>query len=84
MLIADETGDIKKGVKSVGVARQHTGVTGPVENAQVSVHLSYGSARGGRSSTGSCIRAGTGRAPARSMRHAAARPACPGSGPGRW
>ncbi|MGW2207366.1 IS701 family transposase [Streptomyces sp. NPDC001774] len=46
VLIADETGDIKKGVKSVGVARQYTGVTGQVENAQVSVHLSYGSARG--------------------------------------
>ncbi|MEJ8639915.1 IS701 family transposase [Streptomyces sp. MS2.AVA.5] len=46
VLIADETGDIKKGTKSVGVARQYTGVTGQVENAQVSVHLSYGSARG--------------------------------------
>ncbi|MCT9105310.1 transposase [Streptomyces mirabilis] len=46
VLIADETGDIKKGVKSAGVARQYTGVTGQVENAQVSVHLSYGSSRG--------------------------------------
>ena len=46
VLIADETGDIKKGTKSVGVARQYTGVTGQVEHAQVSVHLSYGSARG--------------------------------------
>nr|WP_324289662.1 transposase [Streptomyces sp. H27-G5] len=46
VLIADETGDIKKGIKSAGVARQYTGVTGQVENAQVSVHLSYGSSRG--------------------------------------
>ncbi|MEU6079563.1 transposase [Streptomyces sp. NPDC047108] len=46
MLIADETGDIKKGVKCAGVARQYTGVTGQVENAQVSVHLSHGSSRG--------------------------------------
>ncbi|MFJ2110023.1 transposase [Streptomyces microflavus] len=40
LLIADETGDIRKGTKSVGVARQYTGVAGHVENAQVSVHLS--------------------------------------------
>lgn len=46
VLIADETGDIKKGTKSAGVDRQYTGVTRQVENAQVSVHLSYGSSRG--------------------------------------
>ncbi|MGP3733044.1 IS701 family transposase [Streptomyces sp. GDS52] len=46
VLIADETGDIKKGTKSVGVARQYTGTAGRIENAQVSVHLSYGSSRG--------------------------------------
>lgn len=46
VLIADETDDIKMGVKSAGVARQYTGVTGQVENAQVSVHLSYGSSLG--------------------------------------
>ncbi|MFI7236905.1 transposase [Streptomyces cyaneofuscatus] len=40
LLIADETGDIKNGTKSVGAARQYTGVAGHVENAQVSVHLS--------------------------------------------
>ncbi|WSD74261.1 transposase (plasmid) [Streptomyces sp. NBC_01591] len=34
VLIADETGDIKKGTKSAGAARQYTGVTGQVENAQ--------------------------------------------------
>jgi SRSO17 transposase len=46
VLIADETGDIKKGAKSAGVQRQYTGTAGRIENAQVSVHLSYGSSRG--------------------------------------
>jgi SRSO17 transposase len=46
VLIADETGDLKKGAKSAGVQRQYTGTAGRVENAQVSVHLSYGSSRG--------------------------------------
>lgn len=46
VLIADETGDLKKGRKSVGVQRQYTGTAGRIENAQVSVHLSYGSRRG--------------------------------------
>jgi SRSO17 transposase len=46
VLIADETGDIKKGTKTAGVQRQYTGTAGRVENAQVSVHLSYGSSRG--------------------------------------
>jgi SRSO17 transposase len=46
VLIADETGDLKKGTKSAGVQRQYTGTAGRIENAQVSVHLSYGSRRG--------------------------------------
>ncbi|MEV6673278.1 IS701 family transposase [Streptomyces sp. NPDC051162] len=46
VLIADETGDIKKGIKSSGVQRQYTGTAGRIENAQVSVHLSYGSRLG--------------------------------------
>ncbi|WP_324614641.1 IS701 family transposase [Streptomyces sp. NRRL WC-3618] len=46
VLIADETGDIKKGTKTAGVQRQYTGTAGRVENAQVSVHLSYGSGKG--------------------------------------
>ncbi|WP_372495892.1 IS701 family transposase [Kitasatospora humi] len=46
VLIADETGDIKKGTKSAGVQRQYTGTAGRIENAQVSVYLSYGSGRG--------------------------------------
>ena len=36
-LIVDETGDLKKGVYSVGVHRQHTGTAGRIENAQVAV-----------------------------------------------
>jgi hypothetical protein len=46
VLIADETGDIKKGTKTTGVQRQCTGTAGRIENAQVSVRLSYGSRRG--------------------------------------
>ncbi len=46
VLIADETGDIKKGTKTAGVQRQYIGTAGRIENAQVSVHLSYGSSRG--------------------------------------
>jgi len=45
-LIVDETADIKKGVMSAGVQRQHAGITGQVENNQTSVHLSYGSVWG--------------------------------------
>ncbi|OIJ89409.1 hypothetical protein BIV25_33645 [Streptomyces sp. MUSC 14] len=46
VLIADESGDIKKGTKTAGVQRQYTGTAGRIENAQVSVCLSYGSSRG--------------------------------------
>lgn len=46
VLIADETGDLKKGARSVGVQRQYTATAGRVENAQVSLHLSHGSSRG--------------------------------------
>ena len=46
VLVFDETGDIKKGCHTVGVARQYTGVTGQVENCQVSVHAAYVSCRG--------------------------------------
>jgi hypothetical protein len=46
VLIADETGDLKKGRKSAGVQRQYTGTAGRIDNAQVSVRLSYGSSRG--------------------------------------
>jgi hypothetical protein len=38
VLAFDETGGIKQGRHTVGVARQYTGVTGQVENCPVSVH----------------------------------------------
>jgi SRSO17 transposase len=38
--IIDETAHLKKGPKSVGVARQYAGVIGKVENCQVGVHSS--------------------------------------------
>ena len=38
--IFDETSHLKKGIKSVGCARQYAGVVGKVENCQVSVHAS--------------------------------------------
>jgi SRSO17 transposase len=41
MLVVDETGDLKKGVCSVGVQRQYTGTAGRIENAQVGVFLTY-------------------------------------------
>ncbi|RYZ18039.1 MAG: IS701 family transposase [Myxococcaceae bacterium] len=46
ILTVDETGFLKKGEKSVGVARQYTGTAGKVENAQVGVFLSYMTHRG--------------------------------------
>jgi SRSO17 transposase len=41
VLIVDETGFVKKGTKSCGVARQYTGTAGRVENARVGVLLGY-------------------------------------------
>lgn len=46
VLIVDETGFLKKGNKSVGVARQYTGTAGKRENSQVGVFLCYASDRG--------------------------------------
>lgn len=46
MLTVDETGFLKKGVKSVGVKRQYSGTAGRIENCQVGVFLAYRSARG--------------------------------------
>jgi SRSO17 transposase len=44
VLVVDETGDLKKGDKTVGVQRQYTGTAGRIENAQVTVHLAYATA----------------------------------------
>src|SRR5215217_5843852 len=46
VLIVDETGFLKKGAKSCGVARQYTGTAGDTVNCQVGVFLAYASARG--------------------------------------
>jgi len=46
VLVVDETGDVKKGSRTVGVQRQYTGTAGRIENAQVAVYLVYAGARG--------------------------------------
>lgn len=46
VLIVDDTGFVKKGDKSCGVARQYTGTVGATANAQVGVFLAYASGKG--------------------------------------
>src|SRR5829696_4741423 len=46
VLVVDETGFLKKGTKSVGVARQYSGTAGRTENSQVGVFLVYAAPRG--------------------------------------
>lgn len=46
VLILDETGFLKKGVRSAGVGRQYSGTAGRIENSQIGVFLAYGSDRG--------------------------------------
>src|SRR5215210_6503813 len=46
VLIVDETGFIKKGTRSAGVARQYTGTTGKIDNCQIGVFLAYASSKG--------------------------------------
>jgi SRSO17 transposase len=46
VLIVDETGFVKKGTKSAGVARQYSGTAGRIENSQIGVFTAYASARG--------------------------------------
>jgi SRSO17 transposase len=46
ILVLDETGDVKKGVHSVGVQRQYSGTAGRIENTQVAVYLTYAAPRG--------------------------------------
>jgi SRSO17 transposase len=43
VLVVDETGFLKKGGHSVGVARQYSGTAGRVENCQVGVFAAYAS-----------------------------------------
>lgn len=46
VLIVDETGFPKKGTKSVGVARQYSGILGRVDNCQMGVFVDYCSRHG--------------------------------------
>ena len=48
VLVCDETGFLKKGRMSAGVARQYSGTAGRVENCQVGVFLAYATPGGGR------------------------------------
>jgi SRSO17 transposase len=44
--VIDETGFLKKGIHSAGVARQYSGTAGRVENCQIGVFLAYASEHG--------------------------------------
>lgn len=46
VLVVDETGFLKKGTKSAGVARQYSGTAGRIENCQIGVFLGYASTSG--------------------------------------
>lgn len=46
VLIVDETGFVKKGDRSAGVARQYSGTAGRIENSQIGVFLAYASRYG--------------------------------------
>jgi len=46
VLIIDETGFLKKGTRSAGVARQYSGTAGRVENCQIGVFLTYATPAG--------------------------------------
>src|ERR671917_1929096 len=46
VMVADETGFVKKGTKSAGVQRQYSGTAGRIENCQLGVFLTYASSKG--------------------------------------
>lgn len=46
VVVADETGFLKKGARSAGVQRQYSGTAGRIENCQLGVFLTYTSAYG--------------------------------------
>jgi SRSO17 transposase len=46
VLVVDETGFLKKGSKSAGVARQYSGTAGRIENCQIGVFLGYATSAG--------------------------------------
>ena len=70
VLIADDTGFLKKGTRSAGVQRQYSGTAGRTENCQVGVFLAYASRFGhALIDPGSC----TCRSPGRRTRSGAGR-----------
>ena len=46
VVVIDETGFVKKGTKSVGVAPQYSGTVGKITNCQIGVFLAYAAQRG--------------------------------------
>jgi SRSO17 transposase len=46
VLIVDDTGFLKKGVRSAGVRRQYSGTAGRIEDCQIGTFLAYASAKG--------------------------------------
>lgn len=46
VVVIDETGFVKKGTKSVGVAPQYSGTAGKIGNCQIGVFLAYASLKG--------------------------------------
>jgi SRSO17 transposase len=46
VLIVDETGFLKKGTRSAGVARQYTGTSGKIDNCQIGVFCAYATPTG--------------------------------------
>ena len=54
VLVVDETGFVKKGTKSAGVARQYSGTAGRIEDCQIGVFLGYATGAGRTFLDGSC------------------------------
>lgn len=46
VVVIDETGFVKKGTKSVGVAPQYSGTAGKIDNCRIGVFLAYASPKG--------------------------------------
>jgi SRSO17 transposase len=46
VLVVDDTGFLKKGIKSAGVQRQYSGTAGRIENCQIGVFLAYATPAG--------------------------------------
>ena len=58
VLVADETGFLKKGVRSAGVQRQYSGTAGRTENCQIGTFLCYASRQGPGADRPGVVRAG--------------------------